>query len=163
MVIRVEKLSTILEFSNGLAILQMVNFTQGEAMKIADILLLICTLFLTASGQQRSDTQAKDTTDKIILIDPGISLGRATLLLPPSLQDNATPGIPPFLPTGRTPGAPPPFLGGMIDQKADLTAPLRLQMAREAKLRPLWTVLGTVQVGGAAYAAYRYIKKHGLK
>ena len=134
-------------------------------MKIADVLLLICTLSLTASSQQRSDTQAKDTssTNKVILVDPGISLGRATLLLPPSLQDNAMPGIPPFLPTGPTPGVPPPFLGGMIDQKADLTSPLRLQMEREAKLRPLWMVLGTVQVGGAAYAAYRYIKKHGLK
>lgn len=134
-------------------------------MKIADILVLICISTLAASGQQRSDDQPTDTAsaNKVTIIDPGISLGKPILLLPPSLQEEATPEIPPFLPSGVAPGVPPPFLGGMIDQKADLTSPLRLQMEREAKLRPLWTVLGTVQVGGAVYAAYRYLKKHGLK
>jgi hypothetical protein len=90
-------------------------------------------------------------------------LGKPTLLLPPSLRSDAGRRVPPFLFAGETPGIPPPFLGGMMEMKADLTSPFRLQMESEARLRTLRTVLGTVQVGGVAYLAYRYIKKYGLK
>lgn len=132
-------------------------------MKRSGILILCVALFSSAPAQQRAggDTAAV-STNRITIIDPGIALGKPVLLLPPSLQREVD-ALPPSLFLGEDPSAPPPFLLGVTDQKADLTSPLRLQMAQEAKLRPLWMVLGTVEAGGAAYAAYRYIKKHGLK
>lgn len=132
-------------------------------MKISGIIFLSFVVTV-ALGQRRSggDTTNADTIKRITIIDPGISYGRPTLLLPPSLQSDAGFRVPPFLFPGETPGAPPPFLGGVAELKADLTSPLRLQMESEARLRTLRTVLGTVQVGGVAYLAYRHIKKYGL-
>ena len=132
-------------------------------MKGIGILFFCVVLFVGSPAQQRAggDTAAS-TVNKITIIDPGMALGKPILLLPPSLQREVD-ALPSSLFLGDDPSAPPPFLLGVTDQKVDLTSPLRLQMAREAKLRPLWMVLGTVEAGGAAYAAYRYIKKHGLK
>jgi len=134
-------------------------------MKYTGVPALILLSTLVASGQQHSQGERPDSdaTKRAIIVDPGLSLGKPTLLLPPSLRDDTAPVIPPFLLSEKSPGIPVPFLGGSPSMKVDLTSPLRLQMAREERLRPLWTVLGTVEVGGAAYAAYRYIKKHGLK
>jgi hypothetical protein len=134
-------------------------------MKISGVLFLSLVVTIAESGQQRSgsDTTGADTANRITIIDPGISYGRPTLLLPLSLQHDAMTGLPAFLFLEETPGMRPPFLGGVMELKTDLTAPLRLQMESEAKLRPLWMVLGTIEAGGAAYAAYRYIKKYGLK
>ncbi|HCV43181.1 MAG TPA: hypothetical protein DGH68_06830 [Bacteroidetes bacterium] len=133
-------------------------------MKIIVLLSLTVFLVVAASSQQRSEVQPNDSAaNRVILFDPGISTGKATLLLPKSLQSEPTFFIPPFLFSERAPGVVPPFLGGMIEQKADLISPLRLQMESEARLRTLRTVLGTVQVGGVVYMAYRRIKKYGLK
>ena len=49
----------------------------------------------------------------------------------------------------------PPLLGSLLEPKADLTASLRLQWAKDNELKTLRYVLGTVQFGGAAYLAYR--------
>ena len=134
-----------------------------EVMKCIGIFILSVALASGAPAQQRAggDTAAT-SVNRITIIDPGIALGKPVLLLPPSLQREVD-ALPPSLFLGEDPTAPPPFLQGVTGQKIDLTSPLRLQMAREEKLKPLWMVLGTVEVGGAAYAAYRYIKKHGLK
>ena len=122
-------------------------------MKSIGILALFATITFVASAQQRSDGDTvAATVSRITIIDPGISLGKPILLLPPSLQGELAAFPPsPFL--ADDPTAAPPFLQGVTGQKVDLTSPLRLQMAREAKLRPLWMVLGTVEAGGAAYAA----------
>ncbi len=132
-------------------------------MKRRGTFILFVVLVSGAPAQQRTggDT-AVASVNRITIIDPGISLGKPILLLPPSIQGES-PVFPPSLFLAEDPTAPPPFLLGVAGQKVDLTSPLRLQMAREAKLRPLWMVLGTIEAGGAAYAAYRYIKKHGLK
>lgn len=132
-------------------------------MKRIGILILSVALTTDAPSQQRADGDtAAAPVNRITILDPGIALGKPILLLPPSLQGES-PVFPPSLFLAEDPTAPPPFLQGVAGQKVDLTSPLRLQMAREAKLRPLWMVLGTVEAGGAAYAAYRYIKKYGLK
>jgi hypothetical protein len=133
-------------------------------MKTIGILAITVFLAVAASSQQQTEVQPNDSAaNRVVLFDPGISTGKATLLLPRSLQGEPSFFIPPFLFSGQVPGVAPPFLGGMFEQKADLTSPLRLQMESEARLRTLYTILGTVQVGGVAYLAYRRIKKYGLK
>jgi hypothetical protein len=134
-------------------------------MKIPCVVFLSLVATLAVLAQQRSggDTTVADRANRITIIDSGISLGKPMLLLPPSLQSDREIAVPPFLFGGGTPGVPPPFPGGGVELRADLTSPLRLQMESEARLRTLYTVLGTVQVGGVAYLAYRRLKKYGLK
>jgi hypothetical protein len=129
------------------------------------LILFLCWFQLNAAAGQQRVGSDHDTTkhDRIIIVDPGFATGKPLLLLPPELQSDNGFVLPPTLIPLPTPGTPPPFLLGPVEMKADLTSPLRLQMEREAKLKPWLMVLGTVQAGGAAYAAYRYIKKYGLK
>ena len=64
---------------------------------------------------------------------------------------------------GPLPTTPYPFLISYDDiREPDLTAAWRLQRAREEKNSALYTVLGTVQLGGVAYLAYRHVKKYGF-
>ena len=64
---------------------------------------------------------------------------------------------------GPLPATPYPFLISYDDlREPDLTAAWRLQRAREEKNSTLYTVLGTVQLGGMAYLAYRHIAKYGF-
>ena len=131
-------------------------------MKTIGLLFLPLVFTITGFAQQSSRVDSADT-NRILIIDPGISTGRPVLLLPPSLRDDEEIIFPhSFLLAGK-PGAPPPFLMGISQPQTDLLAPLKLQMQGEEKLRPLRTILGTVQIGGVAYMAYRYLKKHGLK
>ena len=64
---------------------------------------------------------------------------------------------------GPLPATPYPFLISYDDlREPDLTAAWRLQRAREEKNSTLYTVLGTVQLGGIAYLAYRHVTKYGF-
>ena len=114
-----------------------------------------------AAQAEKSAVAATDTTEKVVVIDPGLSLGVPILLLPPSLHERKMFVVPSFVTQG-SPGQRLPFLMEPPRQNIDLLAPLHLQWEREEKLRPLYTVLGTVQLGGVAYIAYLHTKKYGL-
>ena len=122
---------------------------------------LCITAPLSAGAQARSAADSADTAHAhgIVLLDPGISLGRAVFLFPPPAA-----GTLPFsggFVTSPEWGAPGPFLEGYTGPRADLMSPLRLQMARD---RPsFWqSALGAVQLGAVGYMAYRHVKKYGL-
>jgi hypothetical protein len=127
-------------------------------------LLLVSVLSLgTVNAQDHPPGVAADTghANRIVLIDPGLSLGRATFLFPSTLGSEL-----PFLDLPMTepqmdPGLVGPFAGGFLAPRADLTSPLRLQMEKE-KLSPFQSALGAVQLGAVGYMAYRHIKKYGL-
>ena len=123
--------------------------------------LLITTV---ATGQQGNDVSVpQDTTTvrNIVLLDPGLSLGRAVLLLPPTEERDTMFTAPSFL-FLKGSVAPEPFFGGGVGAKADLVSPLRLQMEKESRLRTLQTVLGSVQLAGVSYLAYKQLKRAGL-
>ena len=126
------------------------------------VLLVACTL--AAAGQERLGVQATDTgsTRRIVILDPGITLGRPTILLPPPVEMASRLRLPSSSIFDVTPAFSSAFLGGVLDEKVDLTSPLRLQMKREADLQPFHTILGTIQAAGTAYIAYRHIKKYGF-
>jgi hypothetical protein len=115
------------------------------------------------SGQTHNAPSTDSTrTDRIQLVDPGISLGRPVFLLPLSLEERSAFLVPPFVPIGGYAGGKLPFLARPLSPDIDMLAPLHLQWEREAKLRPLYTVLAAVQIGGVAYIAYEHIRKRGL-
>jgi hypothetical protein len=134
---------------------------------ISRVLTSVCWILIAsggvASAQVRNHSAAADTAsvNRIILIDPGLSFGRAAFLFPPSLGSEL-PFQNPFMtrPEGDF-GATGPFIGLASGPRVDLMSPLRLQFEKE-KLSPFQNALGAVQLGAVGYLAYRHIKKYGL-
>jgi hypothetical protein len=127
-------------------------------MKCTGIAVLAFCGLAAGYGQQQAVPHTADTstTPHIIIVDPGLSTGRPTLLLPAGLQyAEETPGDMSMFALWKKTSVRPPLLGVPLEPKADLTASLRLQWAKDNELKTLRTVLGTVQLGGAAYLAYR--------
>ena len=106
--------------------------TKADPVTIVRILVLFFAFVSVAPGQQRSEYQSveTDSAHRVVILDPGIALGRPILLIPPPLERDS-------------------LLGGNFEQRVDL-------------LSPLQTVLGTVELAGVAYLAYRHIKKYGF-
>ena len=130
---------------------------------VVTLALLFMTSALAVKGQVHPGAVLADTAqvNRIILLDPGLSLGRAMFLFPSALGSEL-PFRDPFLTSpGRDWGPVGPFIGGGIEPRADLMSPLRLQMEKE-RLSPFQTALGAIQVGAVGYMAYRHIKKYGL-
>ena len=115
-------------------------------------------------AQEQLEFVAPDTIPKggIIVLDPGLSLGKPTLLMPTWLEPGAAPGPPPIFAGSSRPAVPTQFAAWSLEPKVDLTASLRLQRASDSDLRILYSVLGAVQAGGVAYLAYRHVKKYGF-
>ena len=130
-------------------------------MKVVAFLTLVLALAASAWGQSEIATGDTVATGKIVLLDPGISLGRPTFLIPPSILEEPVFIVPPFF-SSMDYAMAPPFFAGWKEKKLDLMAPLRLQMQREEKLQTLQTVLGAMQFGGAVYIAYQHVKKYGF-
>lgn len=54
-------------------------------------------------------------------------------------------------------------LNSIIEQNLDVSEIWKIGKLREDELKTLRSILGSVQLGGVAYLAYRHIKKYGLK
>ncbi len=105
--------------------------------------------------------QGRAEPGRIIILDPGLSLGRASFLYPPTLGSGL-----PFQDASMTlPGDEfgfiPPFLGGVYQPRASLISPLPPLLSKQ-EMNPLQIILGAVQTGAVGYMAYRHIKKYGL-
>lgn len=120
--------------------------------------VVLCSALLQAQGKDTS--RAGDTLriHDFALTGPGIVPGKGVLLIPPLLQPEGV--FDPF--SGMSLGLPPALPGGPIPSKADLMSTYLLQRERETQYNTLYMVLGTMNLGGAAYIAYRHIKKYGF-
>ncbi len=129
----------------------------------AEIVTLIL-LFLIAAWRQASFGQTTDTagTKRLPLPETELWLSRPSLFAPPQPHLELPPqDLPPeFLTNDFT--RPPTFTAGFASRRADLISPLLLQWKSEERMRPFQIVLGSLSAGGAAYVAYRHIKKYGL-
>ncbi len=126
-------------------------------MKLIGSLLLPLVIVVGSSGQQQSALSPADTarTTGVVILDPGLSTGKAMVLLPPALQFEESAEETSIFAFWKKTSIRPPLLAGMLEPKADLTATLRAQWSKDNQLSTLRTVLGTVQIGGVAYLAYR--------
>jgi hypothetical protein len=124
--------------------------------RIFYILILLFVLMLVAHGQEPKDT----STIKPNIFDSGLSI-----VTPPVLSNLSFRTAPAFYPTLLQ----SPFTLGMRSfswkspERIDLVSPWQYELTKQEELRTLRTILGTVQLGGVAYLAYRHIKKYGLK
>jgi len=129
-------------------------------------LLGLCLVLLThpLMAQTRGTEAFTDTAraEHVVILDPGISSGRPSLLLPASLGGEAMVRLPFFALPGMDRAVPPPFLDWGAEHKVDLLLPMRLADAEQPGIRTIRIVLGSVQAAGVAYIAYRHLKKYGL-
>ena len=54
-------------------------------------------------------------------------------------------------------------LHSIIEQNLDVSEIWKIGKLKDDELKTLKSILGSVQLGGAAYLAYKHIKKYGLK
>ena len=54
-------------------------------------------------------------------------------------------------------------LNTIIEQNLDVSEIWKIGALKEEELKTLRAILGSVQLGGVAYLAYKHIKKYGLK
>jgi hypothetical protein len=122
--------------------------------------LVLCAAALQAQEQDTSSIRDTSRVRGFVIADPGIALRKAIILFPPSLQHDGRFESFQFLDTPS--GMPPPLLNRVFTQKADLLSPYLLQLQQESQAGSLHVVLGAAGLGGAAYLAYRHIKKYGF-
>jgi hypothetical protein len=128
-------------------------------LRILGLFLLGAIASTVSYGQQfiGVDTAGAADTAKsqgLILIDPGMTTGKSSLLLPPSLRSDEISDEVSLFSLWKQSSHRPPLLGSYVEPRTDLTAPLRAR-ANEGWVGTLRSVLGTVQFGAVGYLAYR--------
>jgi hypothetical protein len=135
-----------------------------EKQVFGSLLVFLVASACGASAQQHAGVPPADTgtVNRIVLLDPGLSLGRATFLLPSSVGTEVPFRDPSMMFAGGGFPGVGSFIGGVLEPRADLMSPLRLQWAKERNLNYFQMVLGAVETGAVGYMAYRHVKKYGL-
>jgi hypothetical protein len=131
---------------------------------IVTLALLFIIPALAVKGQDQPGAVFTDTAhaNKIILLDPGLALGRATFLFPQSVGTGLSFRDPAMMFAGSGFSGAGPFNGGILEPRADLMSPLRLQWASQKNLNYFQMVLSAVETGAVGYMAYRHVRKYGL-
>jgi hypothetical protein len=130
-------------------------------MKLAGIGVFFLIFRIVASGQQAIEIRLTDSSEakKVVILDPGLSVGRATLLLPSYIGVDASVRHHSLSFLRNDFGS---FAGRMFQEPVDLISPLRLQREKEKRLFPLMMVLGALEGGAVGYMAYQHIRKYGF-
>ena len=126
------------------------------------ILLIASACGATARQHAGAPPADTGTVNRIVLLAPGLSLGRAMFLFPPSVGTEFPFRDPSMTFAGGGFPRAGSFIGGVLEPRTDLMSPLRLQWAKEKDLSYFRMVLGAVQTGAVGYMAYRHVKKYGL-
>ncbi len=133
-------------------------------MKLLTLALLSCAVSVCAFAQSSTHASTPDSTsaEKRVLQFPGFLDRTPTLIIPPSFDPDIVYRDQLFLIPELNGGGPPPLIQMTGFSRSDMMLPWRLHLEREARLRPLYTILATVQIGGVAYLAYEHLRKNGL-
>jgi len=126
--------------------------------------LLCLALFLLSTPSRLSAQEVQDDSIsmfRIELIEPAMTPGSTMFLLPPHLEQPLRFSSPTFFFDGVSSFPGSPDFGRSLEVRPDLLAPLRAQWAREAQMGTFRAILGSIQIGGVAYLAYRHFAKLG--
>lgn len=122
------------------------------------LMLTACAFAQDLIKPQRGDT----VLTKSAMVDPFLRIDRQVLLLPLFDELAITPGY--YSSIIFQPSAP---LADIFSRKEveiiDLSLPWKLQLARQAEYKTLYSILGAVEAGGVGYLAYKHIQKYGWK
>ncbi len=125
--------------------------------------LIILSIAFQALAQERAHIEPQDTTLTLLRMkNPEQLLERPIVVLPLTFAlatvENETP-----VSLYQTFAGTPQSFSWNRDEKMDLTAPLKLQLYQSETEKVFRITLSAASAGGAAYLAYRYLKKYGLK
>ncbi|HLP15406.1 MAG TPA: hypothetical protein VK470_04045 [Bacteroidota bacterium] len=135
------------------------------------MMIIFCLVCLSASltplgsaeAQDRPDAKRIDTArTQHTLIDSRFFFDMPHTLLPLSAELSNDPDRLSSLLSDPAAGSTD-FFTRREQEKPDLAAPWKLQLARQERYSTMQAIVGAVQAGGTAYLAYRYLKKHGFK
>lgn len=126
-------------------------------------LFLLVAPFVRGQITPATATSSVGGKERIMLRDPGISMGRPTFFIPSRFLSEPEFSLATRFAYDGTPGAGTARFPFSPVPKLDLLSPLRLQWERDAELRTLKTILGSVSFGGAAYLAVRSLQKSNSK
>jgi hypothetical protein len=114
-----------------------------------------------AAAQERMSAAAEDSS-RIILRGTPEFLGRPVTILPLTFALNV-PQTNTMLPLYQSFAGVPQSFAWEQQRTVDLTAPLKLQLYQSETEKAVRITLGAAQLGGAAFLAYKYLKRNGFK
>ena len=129
--------------------------------KTVGMLILAFAWNLPLNGQEQNKFQQQDTVrEKTQYYNPELFLTPPTFLSgqPRRLPQNSFSN---FLHQSLT--VPMPPFSWRYETNNDLQTSWKQELAKQEEDRTLRTILGSVQMGGAAYLTYLHFKKYGLK
>ena len=124
--------------------------------------VLIGLIALTSAtfGQDSALRPADTSTPMLRSLGLELSLNRSTILHSADLS--IEPAEYPFL-LRRSLEAPLPSLELEMSRNLELQTIWKNELAKQNEYKTLRTILGSVQIGGAAYLTYLRLKRYGLK
>jgi hypothetical protein len=125
-------------------------------------LLILASFFLfPASGQEQKNIQQQDTVKKRPqFYIPELFLTQPTLL-PPQSYGAPQESFSDFLNQSLT--VPMPPFSWRYETTLDLQTSWKQELEKQEEYQTLRTIMGSIQMGGAAYLTYLHFKKYGLK
>jgi len=125
------------------------------------LVLINLTITLPSSAQERIEPQ--DTTLTLLRMkNPELLLDEPIIILPLTFA-LAKPEQNLQMPLYQTFAGTPQSFAWDWKTKSDLTAPLMLQLYQSPAEKAIRISLSAASAGGAAYLAYKYLKRNGLK
>jgi hypothetical protein len=129
-------------------------------VNLSRILVLVVFVSVPAAAQEHAERTDTSRWNGVVLLDPGIALGRPTLIFPPAFRPETQGGssllLQPFPELG------PHLFDPHAFPKADLLSPYVLALQREKQRSTFYTILGAMELSAVAYVAYRHVKKFGF-
>ncbi|MFA6540773.1 MAG: hypothetical protein WCT99_04160 [Bacteroidota bacterium] len=131
-------------------------------MKTIRIILILLSLAVPLPAQEQTSMQPKDTSLKLLRTEAiPLSLEQPIVILPLSFALSSA-GEGTVQPLYYIFGESPEQFSWNREGKVDIASPWKIYLEEQKKNSTWRSVLGSVQLGGAAYIAYRHIKKYGL-
>ena len=128
------------------------------------VLLLLCAGGVI-DAQERTAQHAGDTSThvRMSLTDPERFFFRPTLLLPAFFGTDIPPHTGTAVSLRNALVVQPSLFSASSSDPIPVISSLRMKWEREDDLKLIRSLLGTVEACGAAYAAYRAVKKYGFR
>jgi hypothetical protein len=130
-------------------------------MKILKTLLWFFVLALVAHGQEQNRIHITDTlATRLSIAQPQWEVSADTFLSPLSIKILYGDRADLLLQPHGVLDEPHPW---MLQTKTDIMSPWNLELEDQERYNIWRSILGSIQLTGAAYLGYEYLKKHGFR
>ncbi len=130
-------------------------------MKIFRLFFFLPIFALAANAQEQNSLFIQDTLrTRLSIAQPEWQVLKDTILSPQSIRllyGDLTDLL--LQPRGVFDEREP----WMLQKKTDIMSPWKLELQDQAKYNTWRSILGSIQLSGAAFLGYEYLKKHGLR